>query len=180
VQVPLRNATTAPDELVELLTTILPATEAAPAPAVPQRRHDSARSGMKRLAIPLVVALGALLLGACSWRNDSAATVDGSDISSQDLEADTRALLRQPDFADVYLNTSVNDAAAKADVRLPTAATAVLLNRRISDAIVQRGLDERGITLSDADVAAAQSALEAQLASRRSPRRRARAASRRT
>jgi hypothetical protein len=37
VQVPLRNAASAPDELVELLTTILPATEAAPAPAVPQR-----------------------------------------------------------------------------------------------------------------------------------------------
>jgi hypothetical protein len=34
VQVPLRDTRSAPDELVELLTTILPPTEADPAPGV--------------------------------------------------------------------------------------------------------------------------------------------------
>jgi hypothetical protein len=120
---------------------------------------------MRRLVIPLLV-LGALVAGACSWRSDVAASVDGRDISASDLEADARALIGQPAFADLYLNSSVDAEAKTADMRLPTSALAVLLSRRISDLMVQSELSARGITVPDSAVQAAESDLAAQLAER--------------
>ena len=63
------------------------------------------RRGARRLLLPLL-ALGALTLGACGWRSDVAASVDGTDIGTEGLAQDARALLAQPDFASLYLNTA--------------------------------------------------------------------------
>ena len=118
------------------------------------------KRGARRLVIPLL-AIGALGLGACGWRSDVAASVDGTDIGTTSLQQDTRDLLRQPDFASLYLNSATPGGST--DERLPTAALAVLLNRRISEAMVQRELAARNITVSDDDLRDAEADLLEQL-----------------
>lgn len=123
------------------------------------------KRGARRLVLPLL-ALGALTLGAgglsaCGWRSDVAASVDGTDIDTSNLQQDTQQLLRQADFANLYLNGATGGTST--DERLPTAALTVLLNRRISEVLVQRELAARGITVTDDDLKSAEADLLDQL-----------------
>jgi hypothetical protein len=107
---------------------------------------------MKRLLIAAVVVLAVAASSCTPWRQSAAARVDGVNISAKDLENDVRALLKQPQFADAYLNTSVSTSGAGTSAdRLPTSVLSVMLNRRVSEVMVQRELAARGIQLTDAD-----------------------------
>ncbi|MEA3215959.1 MAG: hypothetical protein QOJ19_2115 [Acidimicrobiia bacterium] len=119
---------------------------------------------MKRLVIA-VVLVATVAVSACTpWRDDAAARVDGVDISAKDLENDARELLKQPQLADAYLNTSVSFTGGSANSgRLPTSLLSVLLNRRVSDVLVGRELAARGVALTDADRTEAEQNLNASL-----------------
>ena len=134
-QVPLPRTTTpagAADAVVELAPRYRPRFADRGGAGRPGRAHSGTRaerSGMRRLVIPLValVALGASACGG--WRQDDAASVNGVDIESARLEADTRALLDQPAVAGVFLGVGAVPTAAAGDSgegapegRLPTAA----------------------------------------------------------
>lgn len=108
---------------------------------------------MKRLLIAAIATLAVVAASSCSpWRQSAAAKVDGVDISATDLENDTRELLKQPQFTDAYLNTSISSSGTGvSDDRLPTSVLSVLLNRRVSEVMVDHELTARGIQVTADD-----------------------------
>lgn len=119
---------------------------------------------MKRLVIAVVVVATVAVSACTPWRHDAAARVDGVDISAKDLENDARDLLKQPQLADAYLNTSLSfTGGSPSSGRLPTSLLSTLLNRRVSDVLVERELAARGVTLTDADRADAEQNFNASL-----------------
>ena len=117
-----------------------------------------------RLRAPLSLALaGALILvsGACSSLSDSdAVTVNGVGISRSSLERELDAASENSGYQDVLEAQVQTDAPGEGEGTFDSGFVAGLLSLRVYFQLIQAGLDDRGVTVSDDDLLAARERLE--------------------
>lgn len=117
-----------------------------------------------RLRAPLSLALaGALVLvsGACSSLTDSdAVTVNGVGISRQSLERELEAASENSGYQEVLERQVQTDAPGEGEGTFDSGFVAGLLSLRVYFQLIEAGLDERGVAVSDDDLLAAREQLE--------------------
>ncbi len=118
---------------------------------------------MTRLrSIPSVLAALALALGivasACSATSGTAVTVNGTDLSNQDFVSWLHAINANPTLKAQTQTTGVNANTYS------TSFTTGVLNNQVTFVLIDQELARRHITLSTADLSAAETSLQTQLA----------------
>ena len=106
----------------------------------------------QKIWLPLCLALG-LVGGACQWRDQPAATINGQVITVKSLTDEANALAATPAFATTYLGTNVS---GSNDKTVAIDALKRLLEVRIRALVIGEELATRGITLTAEDLASTQ------------------------
>lgn len=115
---------------------------------------------MKRLLSLVAVALGAALLasGCSSTTGPVAASVNGTELSRADLEADLEALAGNKDFVK-YLNDEQGFELVPSTDGMAAAATASWLSSLVTQVIVDDEFERRNLKITDAQRADAEQAI---------------------
>ena len=109
-----------------------------------------------KIWVPLCLAL-TVVGGACQWRDQPAATINGQVITRESLTEEAATLAESPGFGSAYLGA---DLAGSNGNTMAIDALRQLLAVRIRDVVVSDELTARKIALSADDLASAEQAID--------------------